>query len=93
LAIGIVDPREFDVPSIGLVTFSDPSTGSTREVMVTADVQRRFFDHAAEQRANREQTVRASGSDWLELSTDGDWLSEIASHVRRRRLRPAMVHR
>ena len=27
LAIGIVDPREFDVPPIGLVTFSDPSTG------------------------------------------------------------------
>ena len=70
LAIGIVDPREFDVPPIGLVTFSDPSTGATREVMVTADVQRRFADRAAERRVQREQTVRASGSDWLELSTD-----------------------
>ena len=93
LAIGIVDPREFDVPPIGFVTFSDPSTGSTREVMVTGDVQRRFAERAATERANREQTVRASGSDWLELSTDGDWLSQIAAHVRRRRLRPAMVHR
>jgi uncharacterized protein (DUF58 family) len=93
LAIGIVDPREFDVPPIGLVTFSDPSTGSTREVMITGDVQRRFFEKAAEARTNREHTVRASGSDWLELSTDGDWLAEIAAHVRRRRLRPAMVHR
>jgi len=93
LAIGIVDPREFDVPPIGFVTFSDPSTGSTREVMVTGDVQRRFAERAATERANREQTVRASGSDWLELSTDSDWLSQIAAHVRRRRLRPAMVHR
>ena len=93
LAIGIVDPREFDVPPIGLVTFSDPSTGSTREVMVTADVQRRFADRAAESQVKREQTMRASGSDWLELSTDRDWLTEIAAHVRRRRLRPAMVHR
>jgi uncharacterized protein (DUF58 family) len=93
LAIGIVDPREFDVPPIGLVTFSDPSTGSTREVMVTADVQRRFADRAAENQVKREQTMRASGSDWLELSTDRDWLTEIAAHVRRRRLRPAMVHR
>ncbi|MDP9465262.1 MAG: DUF58 domain-containing protein [Actinomycetota bacterium] len=93
LAIGIVDPREFDVPPIGLVTFSDPSTGATREVMITGSVQRRFADRAAELRAQREQTVRASGGDWLELSTDGDWLSEIAAHVRRRRLRPAMVHR
>ena len=93
LAIGIVDPREFDVPPIGLVTFSDPSTGTTREVMITDKIQRRFADRAAEQREQREQTVRASGSDWLELSTDGDWLSQIAAHVRRRRLRPAMVHR
>jgi uncharacterized protein (DUF58 family) len=93
LAIGIIDPREFDVPPIGLVTFSDPSTGSTREVMVTADVQRRFANRAAETQARREQTIRASGSDWLELSTDRDWLTEIAAHVRRRRLRPAMVHR
>ncbi len=93
LAIGIIDPREFDVPNIGLVTFSDPSTGATREVMVTGAVQRRFADLAAERRQQREQTVRASGGDWLELSTSGDWLTDIAAHVRRRRLRPAMVHR
>jgi hypothetical protein len=61
--------------------------------MVTPDVHRRFADLAEENRANREQTIRASGSDWLELSTDRDWLTEIAAHVRRRRLRPAMVHR
>lgn len=93
LAIGVIDPREFDIPPIGLVTFADPSTGATREMMVTAGVQRRFADLAADKRAEREQTARASGSDWLELSTDGDWLTEIAAHVRRRRLRPAMVHR
>ncbi len=93
LAISVVGPREFDVQPIGLVTFADPSTGSTREMMVTADVQRRFSDLAAVRREERERTARSSGSDWLELSTDGDWLSEIAAHVRRRRLRPAMVHR
>ena len=62
-------------------------------MMVTDNVQRKFADRAAEVRVLREQTVRASGGDWLELSTDGDWLAEIAAHVRRRRLRPAMVHR
>ena len=93
LAIGVVDPRELDVPPIGLVTFCDPSTGTTREVMVTDAVQRKFADLAGMERVQREQTVRASGGDWLELSTDGDWLAEIAAHVRRRRLRPAMVHR
>jgi uncharacterized protein (DUF58 family) len=93
LAIGITDPREFDVPPIGLVTFSDPATGETREAMVTAAVQRRFADRAAAVRRDREQTVRASGGDWLELSTGSDWLTDIAAHVRKRRLRPALIHR
>jgi uncharacterized protein (DUF58 family) len=93
LSIGIVDPREIDIPPIGLVTFADPSTGTRREVMVTKHVQRKFAERAEQQRVEREQTVRAAGSDWLELSTDRDWLSEIADHVRRRRLRPSMVHR
>ena len=93
LSIGIADPRELDVPPIGLVTFADPSTGATSEVMVTSAVQRRFAERAAQARRDREQTVRAAGSDWLELSTGGDWLTDIAAHVRRRRLRPAMVHR
>jgi uncharacterized protein (DUF58 family) len=93
LAIGITDPREFDVPPIGLVTLADPSTGATHEAMITADVQRRFAERAAEVRRRREQIVRTSGGDWLELSTASDWLTDIAAHVRRRRLRPAMIHR
>ena len=46
LAIGVVDPRELDMPPIGLVTFCDPSTGATREVMVTDALQRKFADRA-----------------------------------------------
>jgi uncharacterized protein (DUF58 family) len=93
LAIGIVDPREREVPAIGLVTFADPSTGATREVMVTPTIQRRFAARAEQIRIEREQTVRSCGGDWLELSTGSDWLVDIAAHVRRRRLRPALIHR
>ena len=49
LAIPIHDPRERDVPPIGLVALVDPATGRQREVRVTADVQRRFAAAAAEQ--------------------------------------------
>lgn len=93
LAIGIVDPRERDVPAIGLVTFADPSTGVTREVMVTSAIQRQFSERAEQTRRELEQTVRSCGGDWLELSTGSDWLVDIAAHVRRRRLRPALIHR
>jgi uncharacterized protein (DUF58 family) len=36
LAITVHDPRESDVPPIGLVAVVDPATGATREVRVTA---------------------------------------------------------
>ena len=44
LAIPIHDPRERDVPPIGLVSLVDAATGATREVRVTAGIQRRFAE-------------------------------------------------
>ena len=70
LAIGITDPREFDVPPIGFVTFSDPSTGSTREVMVTGDVQRRFA-RARRGRTNEPGADRAGVGQRLAGAVDG----------------------
>jgi uncharacterized protein (DUF58 family) len=86
LAIPIHDPRERNVPPIGLVTVSDPSTGRTREVRVTADVQRRFAEAAAVQVEQQQAALRRAGADVIELRTDSDWLGTIISHVRRRRV-------
>jgi uncharacterized protein (DUF58 family) len=95
LSISISDPREHDLPPIGLTTFDDPATGRQREVMVTADVQRRFAERTRAIRAEREQAIRGSGGDWLQLSTDGDWLGQIIGHVQRRKQRStgAVVYR
>jgi uncharacterized protein (DUF58 family) len=86
LAIPIHDPRERNVPPIGLVTVSDPSTGRTRELRVTADVQRKFADAAAVQVEQQQAALRRAGADVIELRTDSDWLGTIISHVRRRRV-------
>lgn len=84
LAIPIHDPRERNVPPIGVVTMSDPSTGRTREVRVTADVQRRFAEAAADLARRQLDGLRRAGADIIELRTDSDWLGAIISHVRRR---------
>ncbi len=91
LAISVHDPRELDVPPIGMVQLVDPSTGRRREVRVTAAVQRSFAEAAAEEVERRRFAVRRAGADLIELATDGDWLAAIVSHVTRRRTQAVNV--
>jgi len=86
LAITVHDPREYDIPPIGLVDVVDPSTGAVREVRVTAKVQQRFAAAATEERERRGNALGRSGADVIELSTDGDWLGAIVQHTRRKRV-------
>lgn len=85
LAITVHDPREYDVPPIGLVQMTDPASGRTREVRVTESVQRKFITIAAERRATRLDELGRTGADTIELTTDGDWLGSVVAHVQRRR--------
>lgn len=88
LAISVDDPRELDVPPIGLIDMVDPATGAHREVNVTATVQRRFAEAAAKRRADRATSLRRTGADHIELLTDSDWLAVIATHLQNRRRNP-----
>ena len=73
LAITVHDPRELDVPPVGLVEVVDPSTGRRREVRVTAAVQRRFAEAAAEQveqrRLRHAPRRRRARSSWRPTAT------------------------
>jgi uncharacterized protein (DUF58 family) len=86
LAITVRDPREDDVPPIGLVDVVDPATGVIREVRVTATVQERFAAAALERREQLEDALGRSGADVIHLSTGSDWLAEIVRHTRRKRV-------
>jgi uncharacterized protein (DUF58 family) len=85
LAVTVHDPREYDIPPIGLVQVTDPATGRNREVRVTETVQRKFIEAAAAKRTNRLDLLARTGAGTVELSTDGDWLGAIVGHVHRRR--------
>ena len=86
LALAVNDRREADLPPIGLVSMVDPATGAAREIRVTAGVQRRFAERAAQRRREREHAIRRANAELIELSTDGDWLGAIVRHVQRRRI-------
>lgn len=86
LALVVSDPREHDVPPIGLVELVDPATGHRREIRVTAKVQRRFAEAAAEERSRRLAGLRRAHAEIVELSTAEDWLASIIKHVQRKRV-------
>jgi uncharacterized protein (DUF58 family) len=86
LAIEVVDPRELELPDVGVITFVDPEGGRRREVS-TGDrrVRQRFAEAAAAQRQLVADAVRRSGATHLGLRTDRDWIADIARHVQSQR--------
>ena len=78
VAVEIIDPRELDLPDIGPVVMTDPETGATREIMLTAKVRAAYAKAAAEQRARTRDAIRGCGVPHLILRTDRDWIADVA---------------
>lgn len=88
------DPREAELPAVGLLTVVDPETGRRLEVQsASARLRARFATAAAGQRAERAQSVRAAGAQHLVLSTDRDWLIDVVRFVVAARRRSAALNR
>ncbi|WP_448638943.1 DUF58 domain-containing protein [Geodermatophilus sp. URMC 63] len=86
LGIEVVDPRELDLPDVGLLTVVDPESGQTLEVP-TGDprFRARFAEGAAEQRRAIAAGLRRAGAGHLQLRTDRDWLMDVVRFVADRR--------
>lgn len=93
LAVEVVDPRELELPAVGLLTLVDTETGRQVEVQTSdARFRRAYREAAAAQRMQIARSIRAAGASHLQLRTDRDWLLDIVRHVaRRRRERSARV--
>ncbi len=90
LAVEVVDPRELELPPVGLVTLVDTETGRKVEVQTASErIRARYAAAAAEQRADIARRIVASGAEHLVLRTDRDWLLDIARYVETRRRRRA----
>ncbi|SFP45898.1 Protein of unknown function DUF58 [Geodermatophilus dictyosporus] len=86
LAIEVVDPRELELPDVGLLTVVDPESGQTLEVPTgDAEFRARFAAGAAEQRRAVAAGLRRAGAGHLQLRTDRDWLMDVVRFVADRR--------
>lgn len=82
LAIEILDPRELELPDVGILAVADPETGLLHEVQ-TSDpkLRQRYAAAAAAQRAAVARAIRSAGAQHLRLRTDSDWLLDIVRFV------------
>ena len=85
VAARVSDPRESEIPSIGIVTFEDPETGRQVEVDTTNKrLRERYRDAAAEQRAQLLADLRKSRAQLLEISTGGPVIGQLIGYLRGR---------
>ncbi len=86
LAVEVTDPRELELPDVGIVTLVDPETGRRREVSTSSRrLRARFAEAAAARRRAVRDALRRAGAAHLELRTDRDWVADIVRHVHAQR--------
>ena len=88
IAIPIVDPREEDLPNVGLVTLEDAETGEQLEIDTSSRKGRLAFLKAVEQQtAERLRQFRTKRIDAISLQTDEDYLPALRNFFRTRERR------
>ena len=91
VVVEVVDPRELELPSVGVLRLTDPESGRELEVQ-TADraLRERYAAAASEQRAAHARAVRRAGATHVGVRTDRDWRPDRARALGvRRRVRAA----
>jgi uncharacterized protein (DUF58 family) len=90
IAVHIGDPREEELPAVGLLELEDAETGQ-RLLLDTNSraVREAYRDAAARRREELRQLTRGAGIDLVEVSTDGSHMDALIRffRLRERRLR------
>ena len=86
VAVQITDPREFALPPVGMLEVVDTETGARLHVQTNSpELRQRFAAAVAQRQENIRRVLAEAGAEHVELSTDRDWLIDVARFVRRRR--------
>jgi uncharacterized protein (DUF58 family) len=90
IAVHVVDPRERDLPDVGLVTLRDPERGDWLTVDTSREsVRTRFRQRAAAFDAALTGRLRRTGADVIRLHTGESYVGPLLAFFRRReRLHP-----
>ncbi len=88
LAIEVSDPREAELPNVGLLTVVDPGTGRLREIATNkASVRAAYAEAAAQHHEHLADTFRKHRIEHLRLVTDRPWLDDVVTFMANRRMR------
>ncbi|GII31391.1 DUF58 domain-containing protein [Planotetraspora mira] len=93
LAVEVIDPRELELPDVGLVTLADPETGRSRDIYLSREIRARYAAAAETQRESNRIALRRCGAAHLVLRTDRDWVFDIAQFVLRQRRTAYLMRR
>jgi uncharacterized protein (DUF58 family) len=92
VAIPVIDPRERDLPDVGIVTLEDAETGEQVVVNTSNGSTRDAFAHLADKkRADLEKMLRRHGIDSIELQTDSDYIPALRGFFKTRERRLARL--
>ena len=85
IALQLYDPRERELPDIGLVTLREPESGRWRRVDTgRVETRERFRSRAAEFDRALQRELRQSGADLVQLETGQSYAERLLAFFRRR---------
>lgn len=85
LAVRLWDPREVEMPDIGIVVMQDAETGEQLHVDThDRKFRQRFFDAAQLRESGLKQSFKRAGVDMLSLSTEEDMVRAIVRFAKQR---------
>jgi uncharacterized protein (DUF58 family) len=85
VAIPITDPREMEIPNVGLVELEDAETGEIYLLDTTNGANRKkFAQEAARRGLLREKTLRAMNVDPVDIRTDQPYIDPLVKFFRMR---------
>jgi uncharacterized protein (DUF58 family) len=88
IAIPIIDPREEELPDVGLLTLEDAETGEQIEIDTSSRATRLGFLKAADAQASeRLRDFRRKRVDTISLKTDQDYIPALRAFFRTREKR------
>jgi uncharacterized protein (DUF58 family) len=85
IALQLYDPRERELPDVGLVSLQEPETGAWRLVDTSrTETRERFRQRAEEFDRSLQQEIRQNGGDLVRLETGRPYADPLIAFFRRR---------
>ena len=85
IAVMVKDPRERELPPVGLINLRDAETGEDCLVDTSdANLQRRYREDAEREEEEMVKLFRGSGIDFIRVSTDQPYVPELMRFFKRR---------